>query len=133
MRQVPIIYWLRRDMRLGDHPGLTSVAAMGRPVIPVFIHEDLVESLGAAPKWRLGLAVEHFAKLLKGIGSRLILRCGNALEVLLNLVAETGAEAVHWSRAYDPAAIACDTDVKAGLKVDGLEAESHKGHPLFEP
>ena len=133
MRDTPIIYWLRRDLRLGDHPGLTSVVAMGRPVIPVFIHEDLIESLGAAPKWRLGLAVEHFARVLEEIGSRLILRRGNALKVLRTLVAETGAEAVYWSRAYDPEAIDRDTVVKAGLKGDGLKVESHKGHLLFEP
>jgi deoxyribodipyrimidine photo-lyase len=133
MHQTPIIYWLRRDFRLGDHPGLTAVAATGRPVIPVFIYDDLIEVLGAAPKWRLGLAAEHFGTILEGIGSRLILRRGNALEVLRDLVAETGARAVHWSRAYDPAAITRDTDVKAGLKRDGLEAESHKGHLLFEP
>ena len=133
MHQTPIIYWLRRDFRLGDHPGLTAVAATGRPVIPVFIYDDLIEALGAAPKWRLGLAAEHFATILEGIGSRLILRRGNALEVLRDLAAETGATAVHWSRAYDPAAITRDTDVKAGLKRDGLEVESHKGHLLFEP
>ena len=119
MRQAPIIYWLRRDLRLGDHPGLTAVAATGRPVIPVFIFDDLIKALGAAPKWRLGLAVEHFAKMLEGIGSRLILRRGNALDVLCDLVADTGARAVHWSRAYDPAAIARDTDVKAALKEGG--------------
>ncbi len=133
MRQAPIIYWLRRDLRLGDHPGLTAVAATGRPVIPVFIFDDLIEAHGAAPKWRLGLAVEHFARMLEGIGSRLILRRGNALDVLCDLVAHTGAGAVHWSRAYDPAAIARDTDVKAALKEGGLEAKSHRGHLLFEP
>jgi len=133
MHQTPIIYWLRRDLRLGDHPGLTAAAATGRPIIPVFIHDDLIEAQGAAPKWRLGLALEHFATILEGIGSRLILRRGNALEVLRDLAAETGAKAVHWSRAYDPAAITRDTDVKAGLKMDGLEVESHKGHLLFEP
>jgi deoxyribodipyrimidine photo-lyase len=70
---------------------------------------------------------------LEGIGSRLILRRGNALDVLCDLVADTGAGAVHWSRAYDPAAIARDTDVKAALKERGLEAKSHRGHLLFEP
>jgi len=67
------------------------------------------------------------------IGSHLILRRGNALDVLRTLVAETGAEAVHWTRAYDPAAIARDTGVKTGLKADGIDAVSHAGHLLFEP
>jgi deoxyribodipyrimidine photo-lyase len=129
----PILFWLRRDLRLSDHEGLSAVAATGRPVIPVFIHDEVVETHGAAPKWRLGLGVEAFGDTLREIGSNLILRRGPALDVLRALVAETGAEAVHWSRAYDPASIARDKAVKAGLQGDGIEAVSHKGHVLFEP
>ncbi len=131
--KAPVIFWFRRDLRLSDHVGLSAAAASGRPVIPVFIHDEIVETHGAAPKWRLGLGVEHFAVSLDKIGSKLILRRGNALEVLRDLIAETGAAAVHWSRAYDPAAISRDKAVKSGLKADGIEAESHKGHVLFEP
>jgi deoxyribodipyrimidine photo-lyase len=53
--------------------------------------------------------------------------------VLANLAAENGAGAVWWSRAYDPAAIARDTAVKAGLSNQGIDARSFKGHVLFEP
>lgn len=133
MSDAPILFWFRRDLRLGDHEGLSAASATGRPVIPVFILDEVVETHGAAPKWRLGLGVEHFAKTLDGIGSTLILRRGRALDVLRNLVAETGAGAVWWSRAYDPAAIARDTDVKTGLKGDGIDARSFRGHVLFEP
>ncbi len=133
MTQTPIIFWFRRDLRLGDHPGLSDAVATGRPVIPVYIHDELVDSLGAAPKWRLGLAIDHFAASLEGIGSRLILRRGNPLQLLRDLVAETGANAVHWSRSYDPDAIARDKHIKASLKEDGINAQSHPGHLLFEP
>ncbi|WP_424927252.1 cryptochrome/photolyase family protein [Amaricoccus tamworthensis] len=133
MANAPVIFWLRRDFRLGDHPGLTEAAATGRPVIPVFILDEVVETHGAAPKWRLGLVVEHFTEQLEKIGSRLIIRQGKALEVLRDLIKETGAEAVYWTRAYDPDAVARDKDVKSALKDDGLEAESHPGHVLFEP
>lgn len=133
MTDTPILFWFRRDLRLGDHEGLSAAAATGRPVIPVFICDEVVETHGAAPKWRLGLGVEKFAETLEGTGSRLILRRGDALEVLRALIEETGAGAVWWSRAYDPAAIARDTAVKEGLKVDGVDAQSHKGHVLFEP
>lgn len=133
MTDAPLIFWFRRDLRLGDHPGLTEAVKTGRPIIPVFIHDEVVETHGAAPKWRLGLGVAHFAETLAQMGSRLILRRGRALDVLRDLVAQTGAGAVYWSRAYDPAAIARDTEVKAGLKEDGVEAQSFTGHLLFEP
>ncbi|ALG90829.1 MULTISPECIES: cryptochrome/photolyase family protein [Actibacterium] len=129
----PILLWLRRDLRLTDHPALDAACRTGRPVIPVFIHDEVVERLGAAPKWRLGLGVERFAQALAGAGSRLICRRGPALAVLRALVAETGAGAVFWSRLYDPDSRARDTGVKAGLRAAGLTAQSFPGHLLFEP
>ncbi|MEP5155263.1 deoxyribodipyrimidine photo-lyase, partial [Planktotalea sp.] len=56
--QKPILLWFRRDLRLSDHAALSAACASGAPVIPVFIRDDLVDDLGAAPKWRLeqGLA-----------------------------------------------------------------------------
>ena len=129
----PIILWLRRDLRLSDHPALSLACQTGQPVIPVFIHDEEVDALGAAPKWRLGLALAHHAAGLSQAGSRLILRRGRALDVLRALVAETGARRVVWSRGYAPGQIARDTRVKSALKADGLEAQSVPGHLLFEP
>src|SRR6056297_1105335 len=127
------LLWLRRDLRLSDHPALGAAIARGGPVIPVFIHDDLTEQLGAAPKWRLGLSLEDLSRRLEAVGSRLILRRGAALDMLRALVSETGAGAVYWSRAYDPESVARDKAVKAALKADGLEAYSHEGHLMFEP
>ena len=42
----PVILWLRRDLRLADHPALTAAVARGGPVIPVFIHDEVVEAMG---------------------------------------------------------------------------------------
>ena len=93
MGTAPIILWFRRDLRLHDHPALVAACDSGRPVIPVFIHDETVEAMGAAPKWRLGLGLARFAKALEGQGSRLILRRGRARDVLEAVIAETGAEA----------------------------------------
>lgn len=129
----PLILWFRRDLRLDDLPMLTAALASGQPLIPVFILDPETETLGAAPKWRLGLGLEAFATRLAEAGSRLILRRGPALAVLEALVAETGATGVLWSRLYDAAAKARDTAVKAALKGQGLRAESFAGHLMHEP
>ena len=133
MSKSPILMWFRRDLRLGDHEALTAACQAGHPVIPVFIHDELTEGMGAAPKMRLGLSVADLAKSLDEKGSKLILRRGDALDVLRDLIRETGAGAVYWSRLYDPENKARDTDLKAALKEDGVAAESFKGHVLFEP
>jgi deoxyribodipyrimidine photo-lyase len=112
---------------------LAAAVARGGPVIPVFIHDESVASLGAAPKWRLGLGLEALDRALRDKGSRLILRRGDALAVLRGLMAETGAKAVFWTRLYDPAAQARDAGVKEALKAEGIEARSFGGHLMFEP
>lgn len=133
MTNTPLILWLRRDLRVLDSPMLDAAARTGRPLIPVFILDPETESLGAAPKWRLGLGIAAFAKTLEGLGARLILRRGPALDVLQALVKETGADAVWWHRLYDPDAVARDKKVKAALKEQGLAPRSFGGHLLFEP
>ncbi|MFD1341896.1 cryptochrome/photolyase family protein [Litorisediminicola beolgyonensis] len=129
----PILIWHRRDLRLSDHPALFEAAKTGRPVIPVFIRDHVVDGLGTAPQWRLGLGVGAFAKRLGEKGSRLILRSGPAREALEALVEETGAGAVWWMRAYDPDSVSRDEAVKSALKEKGVDAQSREGHLLHEP
>ncbi len=133
MTDTPLILWFRRDLRLSDHPMLSVAVASGRPLIPVFILDPETEALGAAAKWRLGLSLAHFSKVLEGLGARLIYRRGAALAVLEALIAQTGASGVMWSRLYDPASKARDAGVKAELKARGAGAESFVGHLLHEP
>jgi len=133
MTDAPLILWFRRDLRLGDNPMLSQALSGGRPVIALFILDPQTEALGAAPKWRLGLALAAFQAALESIGSRLILRRGKAAEVLAALAQETGATAVHWGRACDPESIARDSGVKVALRAAGIEAQSHSGALLFDP
>ncbi|MBI1219338.1 MAG: deoxyribodipyrimidine photo-lyase [Rhodobacteraceae bacterium] len=133
MTAPPMILWFRRDFRLADNPMLAAAAATGRPLIAVAICDEVVETLGAAPKWRWGAAVAAFAARLERIGARLILRRGRAQEVLDRLIVETGATAVWWGRLYDPAAKARDSAVKAALRARGIDAQSFPGFLLHEP
>lgn len=129
----PIILWFRRDFRLADHAALTEAVRRGQPIIPVFVLDEVAETYGAAPKWRLYKAIEYFQTQLMGIGSKLVLRRGRAPEVLMALAEETGAQTVWWTRAYDPQAIARDKSVKSTLSEAGIAAKSWPGHVLFEP
>lgn len=133
MTAPPTLLWLRRDLRLGDHPGWAAALGQGGPVIPVFVLDPLTEGLGAAPRWRLGAALARFDATLRARASRLILRRGPAVETLLALAAETGAGGVVWSRLYDARSIARDTQVKAALTAQGLAARSVNASLLAEP
>ena len=129
----PVIWWVRKDLRLGDNPALTAAIQAGGPVIPVFILDEVFEGYGGAALWRFGLGAARLAREVERMGSRLILRRGIAAEVLTALCRETGAKQVRWSRAYDPDQVARDRGVKAALTDAGVDGSSVPGHLLFEP
>ena len=126
----PVLLWLRRDLRIADNPALTAALATGRPVIPVFLLDPETEALAAAPKWRLGEGIRVFAQSLERLGSRLILRKGEAVQALTDLARETGADEVHFTRLHDAASRARDDKVAA---MEGLRVHVHHGHTLHPP
>ena len=128
------LLWLRRDLRLSDHPGWAAALRGGGPVIPVFVLDPLVEEeWGAAPLWRLGESLDDLAAALARRGSRLILRRGPASETLARLAAETGARRAVWSRLYEASAIARDRAVEARLRDAGVEVSTVNAALLHEP
>jgi len=130
------LVWFRRDLRLEDQPALAAALAAGHRVVPVYVHapeEDGDWTPGAASRWWLHHSLQALSGELERRGSRLIVRRGPTLPTLLDLARESGATAVHWNRLYEPASIARDSVVKAGLRSAGLAADSHNGHLLFEP
>jgi deoxyribodipyrimidine photo-lyase len=133
MAKRPIIIWFRRDFRLADHPALHEALALGHPVLPLVVLDPETLCMGAAALWRWGLAVEAFSDRLKAMGSRLILRRGDAVEVIAALAAQTQAAGVLWSRSYDPATTPRDAAVKERLRSLGLMAGSRPGFLLHEP
>lgn len=129
----PTLVWLRRDLRLADHPGWHAALATGGPIIPVFILDPIFESYGAAPKWRLGESVAALGRTLDDRGSGLVLRRGDAADVLETLIDETGACRVVWSRLYDRRSVERDRAIEERLKARGVTVESVNASLLFEP
>lgn len=127
------LLWLRRDLRLGDHPGWRAALDGGGPVVPVFVLDEAFERYGAAPKWRLGESLGDLSRALQARGSRLVLRRGPAVSTLGALVAETGACRVVRSRLYDGRSRANDRAVDAALAARGVELVEVGASLLFEP
>ena len=130
------LVWLRRDLRLADNPALHCAAAAHTRLIPIYLHaphEEAPWSPGAASRWWLHHSLAALDAALRERGSRLILRQGDSLPALRNLIQETGATAVYWNRLYEPAAIARDRTVKAALRADRITVESQQAALLVEP
>ncbi len=100
----PQIVWLRRDLRLADQAALFAAAQAG-PVVPVYVLDDEAagdHAYGGASRWWLHHSLASLSEALGAKGSRLILRRGDAAEVLAELAEETGAAAVHAIRHFEP-------------------------------
>ncbi|TFG67772.1 MAG: deoxyribodipyrimidine photo-lyase [Anaerolineales bacterium] len=112
------IWWVRRDLRLADNHALVSALASSERVIPVFILDAaLLDSPYASVK-RIDFLFDGLRQLDAGLqarGSRLILRQGDALSVLRELVAETGANALFAEQDFSTYARHRDTRVAEAL------------------
>lgn len=132
----PILVWLREDLRLSDNPALDAAAQAGAPVVCVYILETGKagsRALGGASKWWLHKSLEALSADIESRGGRLLLRRGEAQDILLDLTGELEACGVFWNRRYDAGGIAADKAIKSALKDAGLEAKSFNGRLLSEP
>jgi len=136
MTAAPIIVWFRADLRLHDHAALSAAAATGAPLIPVYVLDDETPgrwARGGASCWWLHESLKSLDADLRKLGSRLILARGPALDVLCDLVRETDAGAIFWSRGYEPWAIKLERKLHGLLEKTGVRCRRFSGSLLFEP
>lgn len=132
MSDLPAIVLFRCDLRLADNRALIAAAATGAPVLAVYIHDAIEANRGAASLWWRHYSLARLSDELMRHGIRLILRVGDGLEIVAEIIAN-GTSGVFWNRRYTPDAIAADTKLKTALRARGITAESFDGHLLHEP
>ena len=116
------LIWFRQDLRLADNPALTEALAQCEKIFPVFIYptaENYPNKHGAASRWWLHHSLKALDCQLRALDSRLILRTGQSLTALKQLLRETGANHVFWNRVYEPANIDRDRKIKEHLSQKG--------------
>jgi deoxyribodipyrimidine photo-lyase len=91
------VVWFRRDLRITDHAPLYRAALRG-VVIPVFIFDRALlhhpETAPARVAFMLD-CLHHLDQEMRERGGRLILRHGNPVEVLPQVVEETQADGIY--------------------------------------
>ena len=129
------LYWFRHDLRLADLPGLIAASKAGQ-VVPVFIWDEALGGdwkMGGASQWWLHHSLQSLAADLSAAGSRLILRRGETVQVLAELLAETGAQDIFASRQYQPWAADLEQKVRDVTESSGGQFKRYPGTLLFEP
>jgi deoxyribodipyrimidine photo-lyase len=132
----PAVAWLRRDLRLDDNPVVTAASADGRPVVVLFVLDEVSTGVirpGAAARWWLHGSLESLAADVAGLGGRLVLRRGAAAEVVPRLLAEVGADRLVFARRPGRAERLVDEEVVRRARAGGVATIELPGNLLYEP
>jgi len=117
------IWWIRRDLRLGDNQTLQAALQAG-PIVPVYIFD---------PYFWDGLPSRRHKFLTNGLraleadldqrGSYLVLRKGEPVEVLRQLLNESGAQVIYAEEDFTPYARKRDQTVAAQLPLKQVQGQ----------
>lgn len=112
------VVWFRSDLRLADNPAWAAATAAHDRVLALFVLDP--RPLSASGPLRTDLLLAHLASLDEALvrqGGRLLVRHGDPRTVVPEVVASSGAEAVHLNHDVTPYAIRRDTAVGAAVAV----------------
>ncbi len=124
------VLWLRRDLRLHDHPALRAAIDAADRVVPVFCFDDGLLKGRHASGSRTHFMLQCLKDLdqsLREREGRLLVRSGAPQTELPALARELGAGSVHFSADVSPFARRRQAEVKRALQAAGVEAVAHPG------
>jgi len=130
------IVWLRRDLRISDHPALAAAVARGGGVVPAWVHapgEEGESAPGGASCVFLHESLRSLSDDLSARGGRLVVRRGPFVAALLALAKEAGADAVFAHRVREPAHRALEERAAVALGEAGVELRLFEDGALFPP
>jgi deoxyribodipyrimidine photo-lyase len=112
---VTSVLWLRRDLRLRDHPALHA-AAPHAPVLALFVLDPTLLAPAGAPRVAfLYRTLRGLAADLHAHGGQLVVRRGDPVEAVPAVAREVGASSVHVSADFNPYGRRRDEAVEAAL------------------
>lgn len=130
------IVWFRQDLRLADNPALYQALQTYDRIIPLYIHaphEAAPWEPGAASNWWLHHSLGSLQQSLKSFNVDLVIKSGNSLEVLQEIIQALDVDAVYWNRLYEPSLIERDSNIKKQLKSADIDCRSFNANVLNEP
>jgi deoxyribodipyrimidine photo-lyase len=130
------LVWFRRDLRAEDNAALHHALRDSRAVWSVFVFDtDILDVLPGRSDRRVEFiwhAVLELKTALEALGGGLTVLHGRARELVPELAAELGVDAVYANHDYEPLAIARDAGVEHRLAEGGRKFLTFKDQCIFE-
>lgn len=130
------IFWFRRDLRLDDNAALYHALHSGKPVLPIFIFDEIILSkLENKHDKRVDFIHRTLTELrleLRKLGSDLLVFHGTPLEVYEKLTSEYTVKSVFTNHDYEPYAQERDLEIAALLNEKGVSFQTFKDQCIFE-
>ncbi|MDX5419633.1 MAG: DNA photolyase family protein [Hymenobacteraceae bacterium] len=130
------IFWFRRDLRLEDNAALYKALRSGYPVLPIFIFDKLIlDKLDDKQDARVTFIYETVSELRKELeanGGTLLVRYGDPVGILRDLIEERDVSAVYANHDYEPYARERDDQVQQLLEKQGIAFHTYKDQVIFE-
>lgn len=129
---VCLLVWFRSDLRLSDHPALQAACQTKQPLTCLYVFNPKSHIGGASRVW-LAHSLTALSEEIREAGGRLIIRIGDPIHVIEEVVKETKSSAVYWNTVYEPALLEEEKKVASLLKKHGVQGHAHRGNILFPP
>ncbi|WP_435193343.1 cryptochrome/photolyase family protein [Streptomyces sp. NRRL F-5630] len=117
------------DLRLHDHPPLRAAAREAEKVVPLFVRDPGIEKAGFLAPNRAAFLADCLGDLDAGLrerGGRLVVREGDPVRVVRELVGSTGAERVHVAAGLSAYARSRADRLRAALEEAGAQLVEHE-------
>ena len=131
-----VVFWFRRDLRLGDNIGLYHALQSDFPVLPIFIFDtNILERLEDKKDRRVDYIQQALSSIhseLKEHRANLRTYNGKSFEVFESLIKEYDIQEVVCNRDYEPEAIQRDTEIYNFFKAQGIPFKAYKDQVIFD-
>ncbi len=130
-----VFIWFRRDLRLDDNVALFQSLTSGKVVVPLFIFDrNILEHLPEKDA-RVAFIHDRISQMhheLLPIGSTMLVRYGNPVEIWKDLIHEYDIKGVYSNHDYEPYAKDRDKEIRTLLESRGIHFHTYKDQVIFE-
>ena len=109
-----ILFWFRRDLRIGDNVGLYNALNSGKKVLPVFVFDKNILKKIPKSDARIDFIYKNLQKMqleFYKYGSSILVAKGNPIELIPKLCEKYKIESVYTNEDYEPYARKRDLEV----------------------